>query len=147
MAFASGSFAGASTGDAQSSLYVLRNVTTNTTPTELFLDGTAARMQVPTDSMWTFDILVAGRTQLLNPPDSRVISGAYHIRGVILRQGDATQLLSSTNTVLHADIPAWSASAVADDTHQALIIRVVGGAGDAPVRWVASVRTAEVVFP
>ncbi len=40
---------------------------------------------------------------------------------------------------------AWSAIAQADNGNDALLIKVTGG--DVPMRWVATVRTVEVMWP
>src|SRR5262249_25837774 len=57
MAYASGQFA--ATGDAQTSLFVLRNTTTNVTQKELFLDGSVARITLAAGRTMTFDVLIA----------------------------------------------------------------------------------------
>ena len=59
-AYASGAFAVA--GDAQASLYVLRNTTNDTSTTELFLDGVGERILVPAGRAMVFDILIMGRS-------------------------------------------------------------------------------------
>ena len=41
---------------------------------------------------------------------------------------------------------AWNATVAADDANDALVIQVNGAAGTT-IRWVATVRTAEVIFP
>ena len=41
--------------------------------------------------------------------------------------------------------PAWNVTVEADDAADALVIRVTGESGRA-IRWVATVRTAEVIY-
>jgi hypothetical protein len=135
MAYASGNFT--TSGDAQTSTYVCRGTTTNANLTELFLDGAGQRLTVATNSTWTFDVLVTGRTAGGN-------SAGYQIRGVIKNIGGVATIVGSpTFTLLAEDVSAWDASVAA--LNQALSIRV-NGFGGATIRWVATVRTAEVIF-
>jgi hypothetical protein len=136
MAYASGQFA--TNGDAQTSLYVCRATTTNDTQTEIFLDGTAQRMTVQRNSTWGFDILLAGR-------DSSGNSAVFQIRGAIKNNAGTTALVGSLNTtVLAQDVGSWGATVIADDANDALTIKVTGAASTT-IRWVASVRTVEVI--
>ena len=82
VANANGSFATA--GDAQQSIFVLRNSTTNATQTELFLDGSSARMVLPNNSLWTFSIFIGGRRT-----DATGGGAGYKVEGVIRRDGTA----------------------------------------------------------
>ena len=137
-AHASGSFAAA--GDAQTSQYVLRGVTSDASPRELFLNGDSERLRLPDDSVWTFDILVVAR--------SDGASGAgYRITGVIKHNtlGLTVFIGTPTVTTLGEQVAGWDVAAEADDANDALVIKVMGASG-ATVRWVANVRTAEVIF-
>jgi hypothetical protein len=137
MAYASGAFANA--GDAQTSVYVCRNVTSDATQTELFLDGVSQRMKVALNSTWAFDILLTGRASGGN-------SAAFTIRGVIKNNSGTTTLVGSiTKTILAADVPAWDATVTADNVNSALSVRVTGAAATS-IRWAASVRTTEVGY-
>jgi hypothetical protein len=137
LAYASGSFAAA--GDAQTSVYVLRGTSSGGSQLELFLDGVSRRMTIPSGATWSFDILVVGRT-------NGGKSGGYHLQGLIENVSGSTQIIASvTKTVLGEDDTAWDATALADDTADALAVKVTGKAGDT-IRWVATVRTAEVSF-
>lgn len=155
MAYASGRFA--ETGDAQTSVYVLRGTTTSSNQVELFLDGNDQRMTVPSDTTWTFEILIVGRSATYGDTFSAgATTAGYHFRGVIERNSmgfvDNTFLEGSffagslTKTIQFEDDSSWDATVEADDTNHALIIKVVGSA-DRNVRWVATVRTVEVTFP
>jgi hypothetical protein len=137
MAYASGQFA--APGDAQTSVFVCRGVTTTGTQTELFLDGSSQRIAVPLNATWTFDVMISGRT-------STGSSAAYRIFGAIKNVANTTTLLGALNkTVIGEDVAAWDATVVADDTNDALEVRVTGASGTT-IRWVASVRTSEVSF-
>lgn len=137
MAYASGQFA--TNGDAQTSVFVCRNSSSNATQTELFLDGSIARTSIPNNSSWTFDILVTGRS-------STGASAAYSIRGLLKNTAGTTTLVGSlTKTVLAEDVNSWDATAVADDANDALEVKVTGAAVT-NIRWAATIRTVEVIY-
>jgi hypothetical protein len=81
-----------------------------------------------------FDILVVGRTEAGE-------SAGYRITGVIENDG-GTMDHNATVTTLFEDDILWNARTVADTTHKALSVQVRGN-GET-IRWVASLRTAEV---
>ena len=143
LAYASGSFT--SLGDAQAGVYVVRNTTsTNTvaggTTTDLFLDGASRRIRVPVDSAWTFEISIAAR-------DGGVNSAAYLVRCAIENNAGVTAFSAPiVIDTLNEDVAAWGVQLIADNVNDALVVRVTGSIA-APVRWVATVRTTEVVFP
>lgn len=137
MAHASGDFGAA--GSAQESQYVLRNLTTNATPTELFLDGSTERLTLEDGQTFTFHILVVARS------DSGQSAG-YRIYGLVERVGATTSFVGTPNvSALGEDVAAWNVAVLADNANEALIIRVTGSA-NTQIRWVASVRTAEVAW-
>lgn len=140
-AFAGGSFATA--GDAQSGLYVLRNITNNSTATELFLDGTAAtqRLVIPNNSVVTFSILVAARRT-----DATGGGAGYRLEGAIRKDANAasTTFIGTPSRVILGETNAsWNVSVIADTTNGALAISVVGENAKT-IRWVATVKTSEV---
>lgn len=138
LAYASGNFA--NPGDAQTSIYVLRNTTTDATQTELFLDGSVERITIADGRTMTFDILVVGRE------NDNGESAGYHIWGVIDNVAGTAAIVGSVNeAVLGEDDTDWDVTVDADDTYDALRIQVQGGSGDS-IRWVATVRTAEVAW-
>ncbi len=136
LAHASGRFA--VTGDAQASAYVVRRTTTDATQSELFLDGASLRLTVPSGATWTFEVLVVGRSNTGN-------SAGYRLTGVVENVGGAMAGTFQAPEVLREDVAAWEVDATTDNVNDALVIRVTGSAGQT-VRWVATVRTAEVIF-
>lgn len=140
-AYANGVFA--NPGDAQHGVYVLRNVTTDATLTELFLDGVAAtqRIVMPIDSVFTFDILVAGRR-------TDVTGGGAGYRFVGVARKDATSasitfIGTPSKTVLGETNVAWDAAVSVDTTNGSFRVRVTGEAAKT-ISWVATVMTTEV---
>jgi len=140
MAYASGSFSALNVGDAQTGLYVLRLTTSDASTHTLYLDGDLAteRLTISSGRTLTFDVLIVGRTQAGE-------SAGYHIEGVIENVGGTTSFIGTpTVTVLGEDDNAWNAGVQADDTNNALSIQVKGNGEN--IRWVATVRTAEVAW-
>jgi hypothetical protein len=137
MAYASGQFA--APGDAQTSVFVLRNTTSDATPTELFLNGFNERLTLAPGRTVTFDILVAARS---TAPAGQ--AAGYHVRGVIENEGGITAFIGTpTMMPLGEEVAGWDVVVRADDTTDALVIEVTG-ADATTIRWVALVRTAEV---
>jgi hypothetical protein len=136
MAQAGGRFA--TNGDAQASSYVCRAITTNNLGTELFLDGSMRRLELPDNSTWTFDILVTARSLDAG-------SAGYQLRGVIQNNGGLTSLLGlPVITTLGESSSSWDATVTADESTKSLSI-LVNGDDSSTVRWVAHVRTVEVI--
>lgn len=134
---AAGRFAAA--GDAQHGSYVLRNSTANNTPTELFLDGSSARLTLASDTTYAFSILLVARRT-----DADGESAAYEFKGCIDNNAGTTALVGSvTKTVLAEDTAGWDADVTADNTNDALILTVTGENAKT-IRWVATVWTTEV---
>lgn len=143
VAAASGRFA--SDGDAQGTIQMVARAEVAHSDAnwhDLFLDGSSAKMTIGTDTVWTFDILLVGTTQ------GCVKSFGFHIRGVIKNDGGSTSLLNSTiTTEFDGDDTDFDAQVVADDTNDCLTIQVKDStSGGDTVRWVATVRTAEIKY-
>jgi hypothetical protein len=136
---ANGSFTAA--GDAQTGKYVLRNITTTATTTEVFLDGSSARIVLPNNSAFTYvAYAVARRT------DATGSEGAWKIEGLISKDATAssTSLVGSrSKTVITRPNTNWNFEVAADTTHGALTFNVTGQASNT-IRWVVTVITTEV---
>lgn len=134
---ANGSFSVA--GDAQTGKYVLRNTTTNATLTEVFADGTAARIVLPANSSVTYSAqVVAQRTDVAG---SR---GAWEIRGLVGRDATAasTALVGNRSKTVLTRPAGWDVEVSADTTNGALVFKVTGVASQT-IRWVVTVTTTE----
>ena len=106
----------------------------------MFLNGSNARMVLPNDSTWAFDILLVARRTNANDE-----SAAYQVLGCIDRNASAgtTAIVGSiTKTVIAEDTAAWDIDVDADTTNGSLRIRVTGEASKT-INWVAHVRTVE----
>ena len=136
-AYANGTFTD-SAGEAQASLYVMRGQTTSTGTWEnLYLD-LGHRLTIPPTRTLTFDILVVGRSNAAGGNES----AGYYCWGVIENVGGTTTLVGSWCNTLGEDDSNWDVRVVADDSKDALAVQVMGN-GET-IRWVATVRTAEV---
>ena len=139
MAYASGVFA--LRGDAQTSLYVMRIERTCESGMwyDLYLNGNDTPSQfltVASGRTFAFEALVVGRTEAGE-------SAGYYIRGVVENVGGTVGFIGTpVVTTLGEDDTAWNVQTVASDTYDALFIQVQGN-GEI-IRWVATVRTAEV---
>jgi hypothetical protein len=141
IAHAAGQFA--SNGDAQRARFVLRNATTNDTPTALFLDGSTTRLTIPVNKAMGFTIQVVGSYQGMS-------ENAYFVRkGLIVNDNLTTTIVGAVETLgtdqKSAGATGTDVTVTADDTNEALIITVTGVAAQ-NWRWVASVDAVEVQY-
>ena len=139
IAQAAGQFS--SKGDAQSTVLVSRNSTTDATVTELFQNGTSARLVLANDSTWAFKILVVARRT-----DANDESAMYQFLGGIDRNATAatTAIVGNVSkTVIAEDTAQWNCDVDADTTNGSLRIQVTGQAAKT-IRWVARVELVEV---
>jgi|TARA_B100001093_G_scaffold197398_1_gene189768 hypothetical protein len=138
IAFGNGKFA--QNGDSQTSLFISRCSTSNAVQTEVFLDNAGERITVATDSAIAFETLIIGKQS------SSSNAAGYKISGVIANNGGTTALVGSiTKTVLGESVASWDATIEADNTNDALVIKVTGTSSN-NIRWVATTHTSEVVF-
>jgi trimeric autotransporter adhesin len=138
LAYASGGFSN-TPGNAQASLYVLRNTSTGTAWTDLYLNGTGERLTLAISRTVTFDILIVASD------DGTGQSAGYQIQGVIKNVGGAMNFVGTpVYTTLGEDDTLWNVQVLADDAYDALRIQVRGN--NETIRWVATVQTAEVAW-
>jgi len=126
-------------GDAQTSILVARNITTTNAATELFLDGSSTRLTLVDQDAWVFKIYIIGRRT-----DADNEGAAYEFTGAIDRNGSTTALIGTrTKNIIAEDNASWDAEVDADDTNEALRIRVTGE-NLKTIRWVARIELTEV---
>ena len=135
-AFASGEFAAQS--DAHTSIFVLRNQTTDGAQTELFSDGTAGDISVPSDCTVAFRISLAARRT-----DADNESAAYFFEGAIDNNAGTAALVGTIGKVIVAeDTVAWDATVTADMGGSVDVL--VTGEAAKTIRWVARAEITEV---
>jgi len=139
VAHAAGQFAAA--GDAQHTVLVARDSTTDATANQvLFLNGSSERLTIPAETTWMFTVKLAAHNDTDND------GGWWFFRGGIRR--DAANNTSLIGTVFEeyskdSNISSATASVVADDANEALEIRVTGVASK-NIRWVAVADISQV---
>ena len=134
-------------GDAQHTILIARNVTTNATATILTLDGAVAsatnRLVIPAETTWVFDIKLSAYN------DTNNLGSGWNIRGCIRRNAaNGTAILGTNSTTTWTDggvMNSLVVSATADDTNEALQINVTGLAST-NIRWVAVVDISQVSY-
>ncbi len=127
-------------GDAQTSVLTFRKQTTTNTQAECFLDNSSARLNIASDTTWGFDCLIVARRT-----DADNESSFWRIVGCIDNNAGTTALVGSITITTIADdsSAAWSVTAVADDTNDALIFKVTG-VNSKTINWVGRVTLVEV---
>ena len=138
---ASGRFG--TTGDAQTGRYLLRNITTNNSPTTLYIDGVGGTLtaNLTDNSTWTFNVKVVGHQTSAGNGHA-----GYEFSGVIYRIAGAssTAILGQVSkTVLAETNTPWDANVSADIINGGLKIVATGEVGKI-IRWLAIVETVEV---
>ena len=139
LAYASGSFA--NNGDAQTSVYVLRNQTggSQASNAELFLNGNDMRMRLKDHDAWAFRIIIIGKNS------SGTYRCAFSFNGMINREGNNTIAYGISPHVLYRSSNALSAQVTADNINNSLKIVVIGPS-PIPIHWVARVDVVQVNF-
>jgi hypothetical protein len=138
-AYANGSFATA--GDAQRGVYVMRNTTADNAYTDLFIDGIATQLVIPDNSLFVFDILVAGRRT-----DADGGGAGYRFLGVAKKDataGSITFVGNPSKTVIGETNSPWDARVSVDAATGAVRIEV-RGENSKNINWVATLTTTEV---
>lgn len=134
-AHASGRFT--TDGDAQRSEFVMRNSTTDATQTELYLNGSSTRLSIASTRCWKFTVDVIG----YNVTDGN--ANGYNIQGTIKNIAGTTSLIGTNTTVEQEDDAGFACVVEADNTNDALVVKVTGAASKT-VRWVAHVHIVQV---
>ncbi len=136
-AWANGRFA--ANGDAQSIRILLRNKTTNATPTTLFSNGSSTRLTIPSGKTLSADITISG----IKSDGSA--KATFWRKVVITNVGGTTTLDMEIKEYDAKDTAAVDVTITADDTNDALQINVTGVA-DETWRWVAIISGVEVAY-
>lgn len=134
----------AADGDAQGEGYIMRRAVTFSDATwhDLYLDGSANVLNVPTDSAWTFEALVTVTTSGCGE------SAGYKIVGLIENDGGTTTLHYGPVVTLYEDDVSWDVRVVGNDTDDSLEIEIQDAdSGGDTIRAVAIVGIAEVTYP
>lgn len=129
----------ATTGDAQRAQFVLRCKTTTNAAVELFLDGSATRLTIPSGKIFAFTINISG----VKSDGSAV---AHYLRQYCLKNVAGTTSQVYAPVTIGTDNAAGTSIALsANDTNDALKVEVTGIASET-WRWVASVDAVEIAY-
>ena len=129
----------ATTGDAQRARFVLRNKTTTNSAVELFLDGSATRLTIPSGKIVAFTINIAGVS-------STGGAVAHYMRQYCLKNVAGTTSEVYAPITIGTDNAAGTSIALsASDASDALVVSVTGTASTI-WRWVASVDAVEIAY-
>ena len=151
VAHANGGFTLLALGEAQTSEFIARRTSTDSSETELLLNGDpgsdgynfpAQRMIVPTDATWVFDVMVIAR-------NANGECGAFRTNGAIKNVSGTVSLVGVPGGEIKArpvvqEVPTWTVKVSADNANKALAIKATGDTST--TRWVATIRTTEVSF-
>ena len=120
--------------------YSLSGTTTDATETEIYVNGVSgSRISIASGHCYTFRVQVSA----LRTETSTECAG-YTIEGVIKNASGTTSLVGGTVvTSLGEDDSTWDVQAYADDTNDALIIKVTGAASKT-INWKATVDLTDV---
>ena len=137
-AFASGEFTAQS--DAHTSIFVLRNQTTDGTQTELFADGSAGDISVPSDCTNIARISIVARQANEDGTNAMYFIVVGHGNDA----GTTAELAAPTVTTIFesANASAWDVDTTADDTNDGINVLVTGAASD-NINWVARAEIIE----
>jgi hypothetical protein len=138
-ASAAGKFA--NDGDAQAVRFVVRNKTTNATPTTLFIDGSSTRLAITSGKILFADVLISG----IKSDGS--VAACYKRKVAIKNVGGTTAIVGSVETIGTdiEDSAGCDVALTADNTNDALQISVTGIAAET-WRWVAVVEGLEIAY-
>ena len=128
-------------GDAQAVRFVMRRKTTDATPTTLMLEGSAARLTIPSGKVASLMCRICG----IKSDGSAV---ANYVRRVVIKNvGGTTSLVGSVETIGTdiEDNASTDVAITADNTNDALQINVTGIAAET-WRWVAVVEGLEIAY-
>jgi len=126
-------------GDAQQSQFILRNKTTTNSAVTLFLDGSSARLTIPSGKILHATIHITG-----SKSDGTAV--ASYMRQVCIKNvGGTTSLVGTVNTLGTDEAASTSIAITADDTNDALQVNVTGILSET-WRWVAVVYGNELAY-
>jgi hypothetical protein len=128
-------------GDSQQIDLVARTKTTTANPTNLWLNGSNARITISSGFTLFATVNIAGIK-------SDGSSAAHYIRKVAIKNVGGTTSLIGTVSTIGTDVEdnaAYDVTITADDTNDALDIKVTGVVGET-IRWTAHIQGVEIKY-
>jgi len=132
-------------GDAQAGLYPLMAETTDATQTTMVTyHNNKSTASNDNQIIANADTAVSFIGTVVGKQSGSANVAAWKIEGVLVNNGGTTTLVNSAITVLD-NTPSWALALSADDTNDALSVKVTGAAATS-IRWLANIQTAEVKY-
>ena len=121
-------------------IYQLYALTTNNTQTEIFIgaQGTT-RMEVPSGNVWMFEIDVVA----INDATSSNEQAGWKYTGMLHNVAGTTALTSNIGEIEIDPQTNWSVAVEADNTNDALVIKVTGE-NSKTIKWTAFAKTTQL---
>lgn len=140
---ANASFYFTSPGDSQAVSFVLKQRTLTNVPTNLYLGHPYQDnlLTIPSGKILSCTVNISG----IKSDGSQ---GAHYIRKVMIKNVGGTTALVGTVSTVGTDVEdnaAWDVTITADNTNDALDIKVTGAASTT-IRWVAVVQGLEIAY-
>jgi hypothetical protein len=129
--------------DAKAGVYMMRNTTTGTAATQLFMDGAMTQLIVSDNSVWTYEVLVTAKRT-----DEGGHGGSFKITGAVGKDATSASIFmigTPSITIVGRTNEIWTASTGVDTSTGALTVNVSGSLGNT-VAWVAKIVTTEVIY-
>ncbi len=128
------------TGDAQYKQVIAYGTTNDGTQIEIYPGNSSFnRIIIPTDHCYSFLIQVSAKRT-----ETSMECAGYILKGVIKNDSGTTSIVGSvTKEVIAEDDANWDVTAEADNTNEALSIKVTGASGKT-IHWVAVCHLVEV---
>ena len=144
VAFTTGQFtlATSTASNVTHTMYVLHGETTNATPTELFLDGIAAAIEIPNNAAMMFEADVIGRA----------VGGsnhcAFNIKGLVENTAGTSVLVNNySETIIAETEETWNVEVSINDTvPDTLQVIVTGDNVASTIKWTAFVKITQISF-
>jgi hypothetical protein len=135
----------ATSGDAQTSKFVLHERTTDTTATTLTTNSSAAsttnQVILSNQSAYRFKGTIIGKQS------GSTNAAAWDVDGLIVRGANAAATtLTLGNVNLVSNTPAWGTPTLAADTTNGGLRVQVTGAAATNIQWTAIIETTEVIY-
>jgi hypothetical protein len=120
LAHASGAFNTGAFGDCQRVAFILRNKTTTNSSVTLFLDGSSARLTIPSGK------ILHGMLYVLGAKSDGTAVASYTRQVTIKNVGGTTALVGTVNTIGTDEAAGTSLAVTADNTNDALDVAPAG---------------------
>jgi hypothetical protein len=135
-AFANGQFA--VLGDAQTTFLILRNKTTDATPTQLFIDGSSLQFSPPTNAGQLLRISIIGLSS-----DHTTI--ARFVREALITNSGGSNVVIADSQTVGTDVNPGSWGGISIGASSGALTVTATGAASTNINWLAKIETVETI--